>query len=131
MASGLFDKYKARLVAGGDQQDPSYQQYVNKSDGTLIVELDKALYGCVEASSLWYDDLTSKMRANGFVANPFNPCIFNKDGADDEQITIALHVDDLIMTSRSQSNLTSLESTSSRCIQRRAQIEARRSTTSG
>ena len=113
-ASGVFDKFKARLVAGGDQQDkglyenlssptaatsvltvaaivasegrklitidigraflnagiaptgiqvhmtqmlmqidPTYQQYV-EADGSMVVQLDKALYGCVEAAALWY-----------------------------------------------------------------------------
>ena len=161
-ASGAFDKFKTRLVAGGDQQDkglyenfssptastssvltvaviaasesrsviiidiggaflnadiaptgiqvhmhqmlmqidPTYQQYV-ESDGSMMVQLDKALYGCVEAAALWYADLRSKLEEDGFVANPYDACILNKSGADGVQITISVHVDDLLVTSSS------------------------------
>ena len=122
LASGAFDKFKARLVGGGDGQDkslyenlssstaattsvftiaaiaasenrfvetvdiggaflhadmkptgvvvhmrldkmmtsilvkiaPDYRQFIN-NDGTIVVQLDKALYGTVEAASLWYN----------------------------------------------------------------------------
>ncbi len=121
MASRMFDKFKARLVAGGDQQDkelydnlssttaftasvhadasiaaherrsvlemdidgaflnaditntgikvhmrlnrtltsmlasidPGHARFVEEQ-GTSVVELDKALQGCVEATALWY-----------------------------------------------------------------------------
>ena len=32
--------------------------------GTMVVHLDKALYGCVEAAALWYHE---KLLANGFI----------------------------------------------------------------
>ena len=128
LASGAFDRFKARLVAGGNQQDkrlydnlssptaattsvltiaaiaaaegrkvvvidiggaflnasmeptgvvvhmrldrvmtamlvqidPSYSEFVEQ-DGTMVVALDKALYGCVEASALWYNDLRDRL----------------------------------------------------------------------
>ena len=175
-ASGVFDKFKARLVAGGEEKDkglyenlssptaatssvltvaaiaasegrnvitidiggaflnadiaptgiqvhmrldrvmtqmlmqidPTYQQYV-EADGSMVVQLDKALYGCVEAAALWYADLRSKLEYDGFVANPYDPCVLNKLGADGVQITIAVHVDDLLVTSTSNYNFASLE----------------------
>jgi hypothetical protein len=36
--------------------DASYKQFV-EADGSMVVQLDKALYGCVEAAALWYSDL--------------------------------------------------------------------------
>ena len=147
LASGAFERFKARLVAGGNQQDkglyqdlssptaatssvlsiaalassegrkvvaidiggaflnadmaptgveihmrlnrvmtsmlitldPSYKRY-QEPNGTVVVKLDKALYGCVEASLLWYNDLMSKLTADGFIENPYDRCVFNKIG---------------------------------------------------
>jgi hypothetical protein len=174
LASGAFDRFKARLVAGGDMQDkelyenlssptaattsvmtvaaiaasegrivvvidiggaflnadmgpagvvvhmrldkvmtamiiqidPSYSQYVDEN-GAMVVGLDKALYGLVEASALWYEDIRSKLFRNGFVENPYDVCVFNKAEADGSQTTVVLHVDDLMVTSVNQCNLDS------------------------
>ena len=39
---------------------PDYRQFINY-DGTIVVQLDKALYGTVEAASLWYNELKGKL----------------------------------------------------------------------
>jgi hypothetical protein len=160
-ASGAFEKFKARLVAGGDQQDRSMYEdlaaptaatanvfataalaarekrvvktldkggaYLNASmaesgvivhrrldkvmttilvkidpkfaefvteDGSSVVQLDKAIYGCVEAAHLWYLMLREKLEAYGFEANPAEPCVFNKLNEAGVQISLTLHVDD-------------------------------------
>eukprot|EP01036_Dinobryon_divergens_P037623 gene37623-49264_t len=36
-------------------------------DGSLLVRLDKALYGCIEAAKLWYRHLRSTLESHGFV----------------------------------------------------------------
>ena len=172
LASGAFERFKARLVAGGNQQDKGlyddlssptvatssaltvaaiaakegrrviaidiggafqnadmsptgidvhmrldrvmssmliqldspYEKFRDRND-TVMVRLDKALYGCVETSLLWYKDLNSKLVANGFVENPYDRCLFNKIGSSGKQISIVLHVDDLMVTSESQTDL--------------------------
>ena len=171
-ASGAFEKFKARLVAGGDQQDrtmyedlaaptaatanvfamaalaarekrvvktvdiggaylnasmvesgvivhmrldkamtailvqidPAFGVYVTE-DGTSVVQLDKALYGCVEAAHLWYLMLREKLEEYGFEANPVEPCVFNKLNADGVQISLTLHVDDLLTTCKSEAEI--------------------------
>ena len=69
------------------------------------MRLDKALYGCVEASLLWYEDSKSKLVADGFIENPYDRCLFNKIGSSGKQISIVQHVDDLMVTSESQTDL--------------------------
>jgi hypothetical protein len=78
--------------------DPTYTDYVEVG-GTVIVELDKALYGCVEAAGLWYEDLRKT------IENPYDVCIFNKTISDGTQTTIALHVDDLMVSNVHELNL--------------------------
>ena len=97
------------------QIDPTYQQYV-EADGSMVVQLDKALYGCVEAAALWYADLRLKLEKDGFVANSYDACVLDKLGADGVQITIAVHVDDLLVTSSSNDNLASLERYLLECV---------------
>jgi hypothetical protein len=173
-ASGAFEKFKARLVAGGDQQDRTMYEdlaaptaatanvfamaamaarekrvvatvdiggaYLNASmiesgvivhmrldkvmtsilvkidplfaefvaeDGSSVVQLDKALYGCVEAAHLWYLMLREKLEAYGFEANPVEPCVFNKLNAAGVQISLTLHGDDLLTTCISETEIDS------------------------
>jgi hypothetical protein len=63
---------------------------------------------CVESAFLWHQDLKSKLLSDGFIENPYDQCVFNKLGEDGNQMTIqivVLHVDDLMVSSVSQSNL--------------------------
>ena len=172
LSNGDFEKLKARLVAGGDQQDKSlyedlssptvntqsvfmvaaiagrerrrvvvidisgaylnadltgikvrmrldplisaiiaqldivYQQFI-EPDGSIVVELDKALYGCVESARLWYDHISTTLTNIGFVKNPHDICVFNLQ-KDDKQCTVCLHVDDLLITCVDESIIESV-----------------------
>ena len=79
------------------QINPDHARFVDDR-GTYVVELDKALYGCVEADILWYTDLCATMRGDGFAPNPYDPCVYNKIGSSGSQITVVMHVDDLYIT---------------------------------
>jgi hypothetical protein len=162
LSSGDFDKLKARLVAGGNEQDkslyddissptvslpsvfmvagiaakerrkvtsldiggaylnadmephevfvkldplmaailvrlrPEYKKFL-RPDGTMLVQLKKALYGCIESAKLWYEHITGTLERFGFKRNPMDICVFNYD-ADGKQCTICLYVDDLLIT---------------------------------
>jgi hypothetical protein len=162
-AAGVFDKLKARLVAGGDGQDreqfdnlscPTVTQEtvmmvlaiaaverrklmtiditgaylecdltdemevimkldplltrilhevdksaIGKEDekGVTYVKLNKALYGTVQAALLWYKKLSGVLLTDGFSANPYDACLFNKT-VEGVQITVCFHVDDLLVT---------------------------------
>ena len=176
LASGEFEKLKARLVAGGDQQDrnlyedlsaptvgtssvftllsvaahqgrkvavidisgaflnadmttglsvhmrldkkmtdmmirlsPIYSEFVDDR-GCVVVKLDKALYGCVESAALWYENLRVSLYDMGYVPNKYDICVFNKHNRTGVQCTIAVHVDDLMITSTDNEMIESLAS---------------------
>ena len=82
------------------KMDNSYFPYVS-SDGTLVVHLKKALYGCVKSSYLWYMTLSSFLGEIGFKANVYDRCVMNKFvkiGSKLVQCTVCWHVDDLMIT---------------------------------
>ena len=173
-AAGVFEKLKARLVAGGNEQDKTvYEQLscptvtqetimmvlsiaaserrkvrtiditgaylecdmtdqvevimkldplltkilqqvdstlagTEDSRGVTYVKLNKALYGTVQAAILWYNKLKSVLVADGYTANPYDACLFNKT-VDEKQITVAFHVDDLLVTSTCEELMNTLE----------------------
>jgi hypothetical protein len=75
-----------------------------RADGSLVVRLLKALYGCVESSQLWYAELTSLLIDIGFKANGSDPCVLNAD-RDGHQVTICVYVDDLLVSSIDEADL--------------------------
>ena len=61
----------------------------------------KALHGCQESGKLWYDTLSSKLLANGYVhQNSYDKCIFNKwRDTEGVQSTISgIHVDECFIS---------------------------------
>ena len=89
------------------QIDPSFEQYV-RPNGTIVVELKKALYGCIESAKLWYDLLSATLRSKGYVQNPIDPCVFNKT-VGNSQCTVVIYVDDLLVTCADLSLIDELE----------------------
>ena len=71
----------------------------------LYVELQKALYGTLQAAILFWKDLTKFLTEElGFTVNPYDSCVVNKM-IDDKQCTIIWHVDDLKLSHVKQSVL--------------------------
>ena len=54
-----------------------FKNAVNRN-GTLVVKLLKALYGCKQSAKLWYKKLSGTLGHLGYVANDVEPCVFNK-----------------------------------------------------
>ena len=67
------------------------------SDGTLVVELDRALYGCLESALLWYQELSGFLSKIGFSPNPYDPCVMNRE-TKSGRATLAIYVDDILLT---------------------------------
>lgn len=94
-------KFESRVLV---QYDPTYQQFMNK-DGSILVRLKRALYGCVESARLWYEHISANLVNLGFVRNSADICVFNRRESDWSQTTIALHVDDMKITSATEESL--------------------------
>jgi hypothetical protein len=77
---------------------PDYKRFVN-GKGMITVKLLKALYGCIQSAKLWFHTIQRMLLADGFIQNPHDKCIFNKE-ANGKMITIGLYVDDLLITSQ-------------------------------
>ena len=75
--------------------DPTLAEFVidNKGKKVLYVVLDKALYGCVQSSLLWYELYSTTLIDMGFKLNPYDLCVGNCN-IDGSQCTICWYVDD-------------------------------------
>ena len=63
----------------------------------MVVELTRALYGCVESAHLWFNDLSSFLESIGFKSNPYDSCVFSKTLSNGDIFDIAVYVDDLLL----------------------------------
>jgi hypothetical protein len=67
----------------------------------IYVEVLKAIYGMLEAALLWYTTFRKDLEDNGFIFNPYDPCVANKKVQGSQQ-TIVFHVDDLKSSHKSK-----------------------------
>ena len=72
---------------------PDYASCVH-SDGSLIVESIKGLYGLIESSFTWYNHFAKFLGELGFKCCDGDLCLFKND----QDVLIALYVDDLLIT---------------------------------
>ena len=74
-----------------------YGPYVVYERGrkVLYVEVLRAIYGQLVASLLWYKKFRKDMEGKGFVFNPYDACVANRD-VNGLQHTVRFHVDDLM-----------------------------------
>ena len=86
---------------------PEYAEYLDHR-GSIVVRLQRALYGCVESAALWHEHLSVTLVEIGYERNKHECCVFNKTNEDGTQCTVAFHVDDLLITSESKSMIESL-----------------------
>ena len=73
-----------------------YRKYVamdKKGTKILYVKLQKALYGLMQASLLFYRKLQRELEAYGFEINLYNPCVANKTTDGGKQLTVVWHVE--------------------------------------
>jgi hypothetical protein len=81
-----------------------YPEYVSflQTDGTMLMLIEKALYGLVESSALWYEEIKTFLLNAGYVAHPSDMGVFQKKTQKNDTITVCLWVDDFLGFSTSQ-----------------------------
>jgi hypothetical protein len=89
---------KGRLAELMVQVAPNlYRKYITvdkRNTPILYVKIQKALYGLLRSALLFYQKLVGDLEKNGFVLNPYDPCVANKT-INGNQMTVCWHVDDL------------------------------------
>jgi hypothetical protein len=86
----------ANLSELAGELQPGFNRY-KSADGRVLVQLDRALYGTIEAGQLWYEHIKSTLNTAGYVSNEYDACVFNKT-VNGKQISVVLYVDDLFVT---------------------------------
>ena len=56
---------------------PKHTKLVEEQ-GASVVQLEKALHGCVEATTLWYANVCATLALDGVPRNPSDSCAFGK-----------------------------------------------------
>lgn len=106
-----IDSSMVDIIRGiNPELDKLYGEFT-ELDGSVIVELDYALYGTIEAGRMWYDYFKSILINLGYIVCPMDDCTFNR--FDDSGIiiaTIVLHVDDGFITADTEGMLDDFSS---------------------
>ncbi len=74
----------------------AYALYVatnSKGINSLLVECYNAIYGTMVAGLLYYRKFSSSLKNRGFMVNPYDPCVWNRDIVG-KQMMICFHVND-------------------------------------
>ena len=86
---------------------PDYGRFADSRE-CIVMRLEKALYGCVESAALWHEHLSNTLSELGYGKNKHEWCVFNRTDETGIQCTVALHVDDLLITSKSNKMIDAL-----------------------
>jgi hypothetical protein len=75
--------------------DSSILDFV-RSDGTIIVKLERALYGHMLSANRWYKEIKQHLLDVGFQQNAYDNCVFFKQ-TDQGLAVLLLYVDDMYL----------------------------------
>jgi hypothetical protein len=88
-----------------------YRKYITvdkKGMAELYIKLQKVLYKLMRLSLLFYRKLRGELEDYGFIVNPYDPCVANKDVGNREQLTVVWHVDNLMAMCKLDFKLTKM-----------------------
>ena len=63
---------------------------------TILVEIQKSLYGLPEAAHLWYEYLSGALKDGGYRQCPYEPCLFSRGSQNSQFSLVGIYVDDCI-----------------------------------
>jgi hypothetical protein len=99
-----FPKNIADLLCKVDPEARRFRQ----QDGTILVQVQRALYGYPESAKLWYEYLKSALVNGGYTVSPSEPCLFKRliSPRSPEQrrewSIVSIYVDDCLHTYNSE-----------------------------
>ncbi len=102
---GLYLEMDPTITRLAVESFPELNEF--SEDGKLTVRLDKALYGLIQCARLWFENISSFLKKVGMEQNPFDECIFTNNKKD---LTIILHVDDLLVSCSNVNEIRLFES---------------------
>jgi hypothetical protein len=70
-----------------------------RSDGKLVVQVAKAMYGLIQSALLWYKELTGFLEGKGFKKVSADGCVLHKVTGDGSHILLIVYVDDILILS--------------------------------
>jgi hypothetical protein len=89
------------------QEFPKIYSGKQRANGSIIVKLNKALYGLREAGKLWNENLASLLIEEGYTRSTLDQGLFYINNVEQKTI-INTHVDDLLVTTTSQAKIDML-----------------------
>jgi len=87
--------------------DPSKRQYLQQ-DGTMLVEVIRALYGFPESAKLWNELITDTLKKGGYKQCPVEPCLFRRHIDSECWSVLTIYVDDCLHIYKSMKMKTEL-----------------------
>jgi hypothetical protein len=67
-----------------------------QADGSIVTKLQKAMYGCVQVSKLWFNLLIKVLKSQGYVVSEVEPCVMRRV-VNGMIFIILIYVDDLLI----------------------------------
>jgi hypothetical protein len=89
-----FMKLDPKVLKYAVELFPNLKKMVEE-DECLYTVLLKAMYGCVQASALWYVMIKAELEKLGYSVGPTDPCVFVKQ-VGNRIFILLLYVDDIL-----------------------------------
>jgi hypothetical protein len=90
----IFMKLDPKITKYAREMCPEFDEFIWR-DGCLYTVLLKAMYGCIQASALWYAYIWKEIEKMGYTTSETDRCVFVKQ-VGDRTFILMLYVDDIM-----------------------------------